>query len=46
MFLKNEAVKRGDAFTDLESMFADASGQLRTDRSNDGIHIGGDGYRT
>lgn len=44
-FLKREAVKRGYTFIDLESVFADASGQLRTDRSNDGIHIGGDGYR-
>ena len=44
-FLESEAANRGYRFVNLDPVFADATGQLRTELSNDGIHIGGDGYR-
>ncbi|MYK83340.1 MAG: hypothetical protein F4024_12345 [Gammaproteobacteria bacterium] len=44
-FLETEAAVRGYRFISLDSVFADSTGQLHTDLSNDGIHIAGDGYR-
>ena len=44
-FLETEAAVRGFRFINLGSVFADSMGQFRTDLSNDGIHIAGDGYR-
>ena len=44
-FLESEAATRDYRFINLDSVFADSTGQLRADLSNDGIHIAGNGYR-
>lgn len=38
------AAARGFSYLDLHSQFSDGSGQLRTELSNDGIHLGRQGY--
>jgi len=44
--LKREADARGYTFVDLVPAFSDTNGQLRTELSNDGIHLVGAGYAT
>ena len=44
-FLQAEAAERRYEFIDLRSTFSDDTGALRSDLSNDGVHLLGPGYK-
>ena len=43
--LRQHADERGYQYIDLHSVFVDAKGALKSDLSNDGIHLLAPGYR-
>lgn len=44
-FLRDESAVRGYTFVDLHALFRDNEGALRSELSNDGIHLLGAGYQ-